>query len=288
MLLQRYRRGRVAILYYHNPDPDVLARHLRYLSGKYKFTTIDAIADGRLPKCDERSGVIVTIDDGRAGNYKLLPVLQHYSVRPTIYLCTGIVDTKRRFWWQAVASAFVRRELMQIADADRKKRLRDTYGFDEKDEWPGERAALSKSEILEMSDYADFGAHTRFHPILPRCEDSICLSEISVCRKEVEDLSGRPCRHFAFPNGNYGRREDDMTRRCGYQTTRTTDWGWIRSEGDKFLLKSIHIPDDASVPMLLGQLSGLGEIIKLAGEWQRKMLFALRSIVQKTFRNFGS
>lgn len=276
-MLRRFRRGRVAILCYHNPRPETLACHLEYLSGKYQFVSMDRLVSGGWPKKRERSWIVVTIDDGYVGNYRLLPTLRRYAVRPTIYLCSGIVGTRRRFWTQAVASPIARRELMRIPDGERRARLWEEYGFSDEGDFPGERVALSKAEIEQMSDSVDFGGHTRFHPILPRCDDAACLAEISACRQEVATLSGNDCRHFAFPNGDYTAREVEMTRRCGFSTARTAEWVWMKAGDDRFLLGTIHIPDCASIPSLVGQLCGAGELLKMMGGWQRKIGTIFRS-----------
>lgn len=280
----------MTVLCYHDPSSRTLSRHLEFLSRRFELVSLNHLLEHDWPKKQDKSWVVITLDDGHAGNYQLVPAFRRYGIKPTIYICTGIVNTRRRFWWQAVPSAQARRELMRLPDGERKARLREDYGFSEKDEWPGDRAALDRDEIQKMSAYADFEAHARFHPILTRCDDATKYSEICNCRPEVEELSGQACSHFSFPNAEYTQSEIDIVRQCGYKTARTADWGWMHANNDRFLLKAIHVPDDASIPVFLGQLCGAGEILKFVGGWQRKFSSAVKfgRAKQKTPNSGGS
>ncbi|HEX6489823.1 MAG TPA: GNAT family N-acetyltransferase, partial [Gaiellaceae bacterium] len=101
------------------------------------------------------------------------------------------------------------------------------------------------------------GSHTRFHPILPRCSDERAASEILDSKAEVEALTGRPCRHLAFPNGSYGERELRLARRAGYVSARSFDPGWNDSGTDRYRLRAFGVPDDSSVNRLAATLAGL-------------------------------
>ena len=43
--------------------------------------------------------MVVTFDDGHIKNHSLLPVFKKYQVPVTIFLCSGIVDTGKHFWF---------------------------------------------------------------------------------------------------------------------------------------------------------------------------------------------
>lgn len=271
LLLNRFKRGRVCVLCYHDPAPDVLREHLGFLSRRYTFATLDDIGNGQWPGKGERSWVILTLDDGHVGNYELIPILKQFRVRPTIYLCTAIIDTKRTFWWLVVPSAKSRRKLMRMPNDARLEILRKRYNFSEDKDWIGERKALNRAEIHEMSKYVDFQAHTRFHPILTNCSGERCLEEIAGSRDDLQSLTGRSCIHFSFPNADYTEREIAIVKRCGYKTARTADWGWMDAGHDRFLLEAIHIPDDASMATLVGQLCGIGKLLGALGRIRQRL-----------------
>jgi peptidoglycan/xylan/chitin deacetylase (PgdA/CDA1 family) len=256
-------RGRVTIAFYHDPTPQVMDAHLRYLRARYAFITLDALVDAlrardwsRLP---ERA-LVLTFDDGHRGNHALLPVFRSHGVRPTIYLCSGIVGTDRRFWFleRGPIEAWKR-----LRNADRLAALRDATGFEQERGYPdGPRQALSREEIAEMAPHVDFGSHTRFHPVLTQCDDAEAWDEIAASKRELEALLGRPCRHFSYPNGDYTQRDAALAERAGYDSARSIDQGANGASSDRFALRVVAIADDASVDMLAAQLSGIAVYLR--------------------------
>ena len=246
LLRNTYGRKKVAILAYHDPEPEVLEQHLRYLSRTYAFTTMDAVVhaansgDWRSipPKC-----LVVTLDDGHRGNFELVDVFQRYGVVPTIFACTQIVGTHRHYWWTSCSAP---ETLKRVANAERLETLRARDGFTQTVEYP-DRQALTLEEVRLMSAHVDFGSHTRFHPILPMCTLEESREEIVLSKLEIQRMTGRPCRHFSYPNGNFSKREVALLKANGYESARTIDPGWNRRDGDLFTLKIVGAADGASV-----------------------------------------
>jgi peptidoglycan/xylan/chitin deacetylase (PgdA/CDA1 family) len=256
LMRNTYARNRVSILVYHDPQPSVLDKHLTYLAKHYRFISLDRlVAAIRLddwatipPK-----SLVVTLDDGYRGNFELLAVFAKHSLVPTIYLSTQIVATRRHYWWTFEADS---QHLKRVPNSARIRILSEKYGFKQTTEYEQhDRQSLSAEEITLMRDAVDFGAHSRFHPILPMCAADECRQEIVVSKEEVETLARKPCHHFSYPNGSYGHREVEMVREAGYASARTTDVGWNSSNTDVFRLKAIEVSDDASINRLAANLT---------------------------------
>jgi peptidoglycan/xylan/chitin deacetylase (PgdA/CDA1 family) len=251
-----YARGKVGILVYHNPTPALVEAHLRYLARRASFITLDRLVDaleGSVPweSLPPRS-LVVTIDDGHAANRELVEVFRRYGVRPTIFACSQIVGTRRRYWWTV---AGIDKGLLQTVDNEtRLALLASEFGYLQDVDDRDERQALSLDEVGWMKAHVDFESHTRFHPILPACSDEECLVEIERSREEIAALTGRDARHFAYPNGRYGPREVAFLRRAGYRSARTIELGWNDRDADPYALKMIGVPDDASIDLLATQL----------------------------------
>lgn len=262
-------RRRATLLVYHSPTPAVLEAHLGYLRTRYNFVSLDQLADamaGKDPTLLPPRPLVITLDDGHAANRALLPVFQRYAVRPTIYLTSCVVGTGRRFWFQVVPEVHCER-LKRLPHNERLAELAKTYGFDPlADPTPGEAAdGLSQRDIAEMAPWVDFGSHTRTHPILVRCDAATARDEIVTSRAEVAALTGQPCRHFAFPNGDFGSRELELIREAGYDTARTINLGWNGLHTDPLGLRCTGVTDNASVHMLAAQLSGASAWLRRAG-----------------------
>jgi len=264
LVRRHHARSSAAVLLYHDPTPAVLEAHLAYLSQRFTFTTLDVVVDA-LARNDWSSvperPLVLTIDDGHRGNYALLPVFRRFGIRPAIFLCSQIVGTRRRFWFKEPVTW--RQALKRLPNRERLAVLQRETGFvQEREVHAGERQALSLAEIREMAHWVDFGAHSRFHPVLPRCDDAEAWEEIVGSKRDLEELLQRPVRHFSYPNGDYSPREIAYVRQAGFVSARTTDLGWTHVGGDPFRLPMLGISDDASVHMLAAQLAGIALAVR--------------------------
>ncbi len=71
----------------------------------------------------------------------------------------------------------------------------------------------------------DIGSHTCTHPYLTRIPLPRAREEIAASKKKLEDLFGRPIRHFCYPYGDYDPSIADLVREAGYATACTTKAG---------------------------------------------------------------
>ena len=71
----------------------------------------------------------------------------------------------------------------------------------------------------------DIGSHTLSHPWLTRLPRTQAQEEITASRKKLEDLFGRPIRHFCYPYGDWNNSVRDLVEAAGYATACTTNAG---------------------------------------------------------------
>lgn len=251
-------RKRVAILLYHDVSSEVFEKHIDFLSRHYAIiplaSLVSAIRQKDFSLIPPKS-VVITIDDGYAGNFDLIPILKHYGIRPTIFLCTQIINTHRHFWFKVEGQTKTERErLKKLPNAKRLEYLMQTAGFEPDKPYP-ERQALSEVEIREMTDFVDFQPHTQFHSILPHCTDEECRQEILGSKIDLEKLLGSECMHFSYPNGDYTKREVEIVKESGFQSARTVEIGWNTQQTPIYKLKTIPIADDAGMFLFRAQLT---------------------------------
>lgn len=259
LLRMAFARSAATIVVYHDPSPETMRCHLEWYTQRYTFVTLDAVVDaletGRWDALPPYP-LVVTLDDGHRGNAALAPVFRDFGLRPTVFLCSGIVGTTRPFWWAtAAAERLGVQALKRMPDVERRQRLAQA-GADLDREW-AEPQALTWAEICALLPVFDIGAHSRTHPILPSCDDARSADEIVRCRTELEASLARPCAHFSYPNGDFSRREVGNVRAAGYRSARTIDPGWNGRHADPFRLKAMVVSDDAPVDWLAVQVSGI-------------------------------
>ena len=255
-------KNKTTIILYHDPKPQVLKNHLEYLSKHYSFisltTLVDAIHQKDWSKIPRKS-LVITVDDGYAGNYELVPILKAYGVIATIYVCSGIVGTNRHFWFKEAAGRG--RNLKSRKNEERLTTLQGEISFFPEKEY-SYREALSREEIMDMAETVAIESHSKFHAILTTCKDDVCEEEICGSKADLEMLLGKSCEHFSYPNGDYSEREIQYIKECGYKSARTIDSGWNDVMSDPYRLRITGVSDDASITLLIAQLSGLPSYVR--------------------------
>jgi peptidoglycan/xylan/chitin deacetylase (PgdA/CDA1 family) len=251
------QRRRATILVYHKLSPEVADRHFEALRRSYNIISLADYLDARTNRHRQLppKALIITLDDGHKGNYALKPVLEKYGITATVFLCSGLADTNRHFWFEIEMSNSVRQGLKGISDEERLKVLAG-MGFRETAEQTT-RQALSASEIEDMKLVVDFQSHTVDHPVLPQCSDQRAFHQLSDSKIKLEDKFGLRIYALAYPNGDYSAREIAAAEKCGYQCALTLDLGFNSRTTPAFQLKRICINDDAGLDELFVRASGL-------------------------------
>ena len=251
-------RNRFAILMYHDPKPTTFAKHIAYLSRYYTVISLDTLVSAIQRKDFSQipsKSVVITIDDGHAGNFELLPIFKRYRIRPTLYVCTQIVNTHRHFWFEIDGQSKAEKEMLKrLSNVERLAHLKRTAGFEPEKTYP-DRQALNIAEMKEMGSSIDFQPHTRFHSILPHCTEIECKQEIIESKTDLESLLGVECLHFSYPNGDYTEREMEIVKAGGFRSARTTEIGWNTLDTSPYRLKAIPITDDAGLMRFRAELT---------------------------------
>jgi peptidoglycan/xylan/chitin deacetylase (PgdA/CDA1 family) len=272
------QRRRVTILVYHDPAPDVLERHLDVLCQLYRVVSLSEYVaslnrTSRAPL--PARALVVTFDDGHATNFALRDLFRRFGVRPTIFVCTGVIGTRRGFWFRHVADA---EALKRLPDVERRSWLA-AAGFDADAEL-SVREALSNEEIEELAAVADIQAHTVTHPILPRCTREHAEAEVTDSKLELERRFGFDVYALAYPNGEYTEREVSLASAAGYRCAVGVGGRTNRRATDTYSLGRIAIDDRDGVDELVVKASGLwGLLERGAGRSGGRSAVLLRAVV---------
>jgi peptidoglycan/xylan/chitin deacetylase (PgdA/CDA1 family) len=255
------QRRRLTILLYHDPSEATIATHLAALTRTYSVVSlraaVEALRAGSLASLPPKP-LVITFDDGHRRNIRLMESFKAYDVCATIFLCSGIVGTRRRFWFHRVDDP---EPLKRVEDSERMAYLADLSVADPVHDEP---EALDEEQVGLMVPRFDFQSHTRTHPILPMCSDDKARAEIVESRRELEDLE-LDVFALSYPNGDYGDREVTLAREAGYQCAITVDPGFNSPSTDLYRMRRICINDDADGPDEL--------LLKACGVWDMARQF---------------
>ncbi|MCB0668090.1 MAG: polysaccharide deacetylase family protein, partial [Saprospiraceae bacterium] len=257
------QRNKVTILMLHDIDPESARKSFAYLKSRYNFYSLkaysDALRSGKGDTIPEKA-LIVTFDDGHKGNFKLLPLLKQYNIPATIFLCAGVVDTNRHYWFKHDYAQKLPNGIKHLKNSERLSLL-EKYGYSSVQEYPV-RHAMRSNEIKAMQEVVDFQAHTVFHPCLPTCSEKEEIAEIRESKHMLEEKFDLDVYAIAYPNGDYSDRTVEISRSSGYQCGVTVDYGYNTLASDPFRLKRLSINDTGDLNELIVKASGLWGFLK--------------------------
>jgi len=88
----------------------------------------------------------------------------------------------------------------------------------------GRQEILSASQVRSLSVRFEVGCHTINHVSLTDVDEVTARAEINDCRPVIEDWTGRACKMFCFPQGQFSRRHVRMLQQAGYAGCRTVEF----------------------------------------------------------------
>jgi peptidoglycan/xylan/chitin deacetylase (PgdA/CDA1 family) len=205
--------------------------------------------------------------------------------KPTLYLCSDVVGTQRRFWSKLAGGRS--KHLRLVENRRLRAKLRDEADYSPEREYPS-REALSTAELAAMTKQFDFQSHGRFHFSMLTLDDAELKKELESSRTRIQGITGQDCDHFSFPYGDYSARELRAVKLAGYQTARTTRPGWIDQNSDRHELPIVaDVPASASINQLRLQLTGLPRFTKrLIYVFVTKHIYAVRERILMSRRFF--
>jgi peptidoglycan/xylan/chitin deacetylase (PgdA/CDA1 family) len=258
-----FQRNKVSIVLLHDIDEKRADMIFNYLSNNYNIIDLNTYIQAHKSKDYSqipKYAMIVTFDDGHKGNYRMLSALKKYNIPVTIFLCAGIINTKRHFWFMHKNSSIPISKLKRVPNKKRLELLKKD-GFYQEQEYL-QREALNKKEIDELSKYVNMQSHTLFHPILPMCSDEESLRELVKSKEILEKDYKFVINTISYPNGDYSDRDIALAKEAGYECGITVDFGFNTLESDIFRLKRVSLNDTDDMSELIVKASGLWAFIK--------------------------
>ncbi len=223
-------------------DERTFRNQMRYLKAHYLLLSLTEAIERLHAGALSQPAAVVTFDDGYQNNYDVaFPILQTLGIPATVFLTSAFIATNATPWfcrlhlalsettqtsltwrgnrydlsgWQARSNAVyaLQAGLKSLPQPQLLHELQVIIlGLGGDVTQPVEPHSpfrmLSHEAIaaLAASGLIEFGAHTHSHAILSLLAADQAWAEIETSIRAVQELSGRPCRLFAYPNG---RAED--------------------------------------------------------------------------------
>ena len=255
-------------IYFHSPEGALFEFCIKWLkkNGFHFLSEKDIVAIAKNVVPFPQGGVILTVDDGWLSNEKnVIAIAEKHKVPVTIFIATHAIE-HGNYWWPYVAKAQELRmgfpsiaELKSMPNKEREKILTKV-----KTKVTLERQALSLKQLKKAanSTYITIGAHTVHHPILTNCEDKEAYLEIKESKEQIESWLKTKVGSFAYPNGDYSKREIEYLKQLDFFSAYTTEPHYLTKERLKkiYQLPRFCIYEGVSKPEAICRMTGI---------WQR-------------------
>jgi peptidoglycan/xylan/chitin deacetylase (PgdA/CDA1 family) len=143
----------------------------------------------------------------------------------------------------------------------------------------GKTGYLVPRQVRELSDAGfDIGCHSMTHPCLSDLNQPDLQREIADAKNRLEEMIGRPVRHFSCPGGRWSMSVSEVARRAGYHSVSTSRIAANRGHSDPFQL--------ARIVVLRGlPLTAFENLCRGRGLWHRQMRHVVRSTSRRLLGN---
>jgi peptidoglycan/xylan/chitin deacetylase (PgdA/CDA1 family) len=273
------RRGGV-ILCFHEISAELLDAHLSDLAETYNFISLDEIVE-RIRSGKSTIGLAaITFDDGFRDVVENSAVLAKDHGWPmTFYLPTRFIDTGEPCWFMeldvllnkapkrtlqfdgqsfslngrsatAKASEALKHYFKQLSTVEEVERSMRTirmalFGSEARPKTLPIPEPISWERVKALAKYDElsFEAHTVNHLAMSRLSEQDCIREMEGSRNRIEEVTGRPVRHFCYPYGGRGEVGASAPAIVGklFRSGTTTNRGRCYRRSDLTLLPRVLI-----------------------------------------------
>ncbi|HEX2682531.1 MAG TPA: polysaccharide deacetylase family protein [Ferruginibacter sp.] len=233
--------GKSLVLVFHKESNGLLfEKILVALKTRYRLVSIQELEHLLLEQKDLKNICHISFDDGHRSFYNaIFPVLKKHQVPASLFISPDVISTNSNYWFQEVHDydEKIVKEILssrlhispEVISKTRFKMIFKTLSIQQIEEVMkiyqqrtgcGTKSPknITTAQLHEIasSGLVTVGAHSLKHPILKNENDADCKHEISASIKKLEQLTGKPVKYFAFPNGlpglDYGEREINFLR----------------------------------------------------------------------------
>lgn len=279
-------------IYFHNPTKKEFVACVEWLiQNKFTFISIsdiDNIIHQRLPF--PKGAALITVDDGWSSNEEnIVEVADKYKVPVTIFVSTGPVEDGA-YWWSYVRKAKKRNiecpSLNTLKQVPNEERLLEVKKLKKK--LPLQREAMTIEQVRKIanSKYVTIGSHTDTHPILINCKIDQLYSELEVSRSKLEAWTGKKIDYFAYPNGDYSKREMKALQELNYKLAFCSDQRPLTREclKDEYKLPRVAFLEGASLAENICRIVGVWKplTLKLKFSFPKKHTAAFEPVLEDT------
>jgi len=238
------------------------SKHIKWLARNYQIVPLSTIVDSILTKNSfPKRSLAITFDDGFANFFHIAyPMLKKVNIPSTIYLCAGLIGTRRLFWFDMIEYLVLNRcqETLKVTIKDqlycldlgkKNEGIRELVNLLKKTTNRERNAVINHlisvlhegREPRSSGDYLPLswgevngfcndwlitiGSHTIEHVILASLSSEEVYDEVYGSKEILEKNISGGVEDFSYPNGqlsDFDEVSKEMLKKAGYRSASTT------------------------------------------------------------------
>ncbi len=254
---------------------DDFRAQIAMLRDRYDIVSLDAARTPATPRGRPRA--VLTFDDGEIGLHShLLPIIKAENLPVTIYVATAQIETGKPYWFDRVMNALqadtprqitlaghgtwqIGRErgkarwaqINQVLEALKQAptQSRDALADDVVAQGADNTAGftplqpMTLAQLQELSAHpcVTIGAHSHGHELLDQLPLDQARDSVARSRELLQEWTGQPVDHFAYPNGNHTAALGEMLKTCGFQSATILGDRLAHDDADAMALPRISV-----------------------------------------------
>jgi poly-beta-1,6-N-acetyl-D-glucosamine N-deacetylase len=191
-----------------------------------------------------------------------------YRVPVTIFISTAPVE-EGTYWWSYVnkgkryslKSQLSKQDLKRVTNKDR---LLQIDALKKAISLKRDAMTIEQVKNASTSEYITIGGHTHNHPILINCTEKEVYDELEISKQKLESWTGKQVVYFAYPNGDYSKREMQILNELDYSLAYCSEPRYLTPDvlKDKYILPRFGFLEGASFAENICRMVGVWKIIK--------------------------
>ncbi len=265
LLFRFLYKNRLIVLAYHDiKDQKIFTKHIQYLTSYYNVINISQLRrhlynDEKLPEYP----LLITFDDGDYSVFtKGIPVLKYYQAPACLFIITGLINTKKDFWWDVVYENGKKNNENIIITHQKVKRLKNISNLERlrilESYELSERKQLSTKELeLLEANKISIGNHSHTHPMFDKCNPKEIIAELNNSYQQFLNWKIEGYDVFAYPNGNYDRLSEKILEKNNIKLAFLFDHKVNARDINPLRISRIRTNSDMNMSELKVKVSGI-------------------------------
>jgi peptidoglycan/xylan/chitin deacetylase (PgdA/CDA1 family) len=208
-----------------------LQADLELLASIGSFISIEEMLDYRHGRRPRPQGIFLSFDDGYRELYdEIAPLLQKLGIPATFFVISSLIDNANPFH-EDIAGAIrfrlskstkaTQNQAVELCLTENKdlntilqlrtpdwpllEKLCEVVEFDTREWLAAEQPYLTTAQLRNLAKSGfEVGAHSVDHPLFSEIDGASRSTQVSSSAAAITMSTGKPCRSFAFPYGEFG------------------------------------------------------------------------------------